>query len=415
MRTVIIFVFIASFSFAAFAADEPVVFDVKKYPDKEKELKDLSAGIPGICANAYKEITAVLGPDYSDQTGIRLLFTDEKNEEYGKDCDSHSIVVTKENTQIIVFFVEHYFAGEYSLQKKITHELVHAVMRKKLNEEKYSALPKWFREGAALYIAGQGDDRIKFLCSVYVYNLPAMVKGLSKTTGGFGEYAEFYLAFKYIESKFGAESIGKFINSVIKSEGDYKSALKDVCGLEWTEFEKQAEKYSRAEIKDITGKELPKWEKAYELFSKGKFDKAGDKFKDLMDKFPRSWIYGKAMYYYGRCLQEQLMFDEAAVVYADLIELYPQTTGLIDDARLALGVCEYSSGLYLAAINTLRDYIRHYPGKKDYAVAWYHIGISYLKLDKKEEGRQFLRNVINKAPKSDIAPEAKKILDNLGD
>ncbi|MCK5334384.1 MAG: hypothetical protein KAJ24_07725, partial [Candidatus Aenigmarchaeota archaeon] len=291
-------------------ADGLVKLEVKKYPEKADELDELRMKLPSMRAKAFKTIRDTLGTEFKDNKTIRFVFTDALNIKYNKYKNYHAIRLSQGKAQKIVFFMEYYFIGQYVMQKKITHELAHAVMRSKMTTQNYKRVPKWVREGFAVFIADQGEARLNYLCANYSEKLSLLVRGLDNSTGQFDEYGEFYLVFKYIKVKYGKQSIGKFIREVITQRGNYEKALKTVTGLGWDVFKKRAKKYAQAEIRKITKKLLSQWKMAFKLYCKKQYSSAEKKFKKLLQN-PKSWIYGKTLYYYARSLQNQKKYVEA--------------------------------------------------------------------------------------------------------
>ncbi len=140
-----------------------------------------------------------------------------------------------------------YDKEHFNFDKVFAHELVHAMLNDSMGGESNS-LPTWFHEGLAVYGAGQGDQ----MTAAYVARYPTVnasyfINGLEGPHGAL-DYAEDYLAFKYIHDRHGVTSLQNLIKEVIKRKGDIPGALEYTCFENWDEFKDNARKFSEDEI-----------------------------------------------------------------------------------------------------------------------------------------------------------------------
>lgn len=95
------------------------------------------------------------------------------------------------------FASEHAVLDPASFERRLRHELVHALLRDRLGQRSFE-LPVWFREGLALQLAGQAEARVAHTLSNQVFAgrpLAALADGLERDPQhSFRDYAEDALA-----------------------------------------------------------------------------------------------------------------------------------------------------------------------------------------------------------------------------
>jgi tetratricopeptide (TPR) repeat protein len=103
--------------------------------------------------------------------------------------------------QLITVYMEYAVTGQMRIELTIPHELIHAVQRVAVGDA-YYFLPKWLREGIAVWGANQGEERIDLLLSVFAThsggNPASLVDGIDGDHS-FRDYAEDYLAIAWID------------------------------------------------------------------------------------------------------------------------------------------------------------------------------------------------------------------------
>ncbi|MCB4756152.1 MAG: hypothetical protein LHV69_03815 [Elusimicrobia bacterium] len=144
-----------------------------------------------------------------------------------------------------------YQKENFDFDKVLAHELVHAMLNDALGAEAALLLPVWLHEGLAVYGAGQGEKMLKN----YVYRTSGwseakILNGLEGPHGAL-DYAEDYLAIKYIYEKHGQNSLHNFVRGVVGHRGDIPPAIESSCFETWDDFQKHVRAYSKEEIKRI--------------------------------------------------------------------------------------------------------------------------------------------------------------------
>lgn len=121
------------------------------------------------------------------------------------------------------------------------HEMTHAVLNDAAVAPYNRALPSWVQEGLAVYISGEGDDRVRNLAQrVRKSQAASLVRDLEEPVL---DYARNYLAFKYLYEKQGVNSLQAFVRDLTQGKLPH-DAIEDSTGLTWDDFCKNVKEYS---------------------------------------------------------------------------------------------------------------------------------------------------------------------------
>jgi hypothetical protein len=121
------------------------------------------------------------------------------------------------------------------------HEMTHAVLNDAVVSQYRRALPSWVQEGLAVYIAGDGDARVKALAQhVRKSQAHVLVRDLEEPVL---DYARNYLAFKYLYEKHGINSLQAFVRDLTDGKLP-KDAIEDSTGMSWDAFRQDLQAYS---------------------------------------------------------------------------------------------------------------------------------------------------------------------------
>src|SRR5205823_2966292 len=132
----------------------------------------------------------------------------------------------------------------FTFDKVLAHELVHAMMNDAIGGEAALVLPVWLHEGLAVYGSEQGEQMLdSYLKAFPDRSAEQFINGLEGPHGAL-DYAEDYLAIKYIHDVHGVNSLHSFVREVIKRRGDIPGAVEYSCNESWEDFKKGAEKFS---------------------------------------------------------------------------------------------------------------------------------------------------------------------------
>lgn len=133
-----------------------------------------------------------------------------------------------------------FISGAQDLQLTVCHEAVHAYFRKQMTGTNYGKLPRWAREGVAVYLAGQLDSKV---ASHLYRNLENPLKKIDGLEGAHSleDYFEDGLAFELLDLKHRA--LLPVLTAVLNG-ADLYEAIQAVTSLRKGEFLAQAKAYA---------------------------------------------------------------------------------------------------------------------------------------------------------------------------
>ncbi len=195
---------------------------------------DLAAALQ----TAEKRLHAALGEDVVVPK-VKVRWRDAGEDRSGTRAWSR----TDGDAFLIELAREYAALGALDIETTLTHELFHIVHRHALGEKKYARVPGWAREGAAVFVAGQGAERARLL-TVHVMRengsdpLARLVDGLE----GAHEFLDYY------EDAAAFEAAGKKAKTLIRAllkEPDPKRAVRSVLKISFAEFERRGQARAR--------------------------------------------------------------------------------------------------------------------------------------------------------------------------
>ena len=119
--------------------------------------------------------------------------------------------------------------------------MTHAVLNDAVVSQYRRALPSWVQEGLAVYISGEGEERVKASAQrVRKSQAKMLVRDLAEPVL---DYSRDYLAFKFLLDKYSINSLQAFVREL--TEGKLpEEALEDSTGLSWDVFRQKLQDYS---------------------------------------------------------------------------------------------------------------------------------------------------------------------------
>ena len=186
---------------------------------------------------ALARISKELGMS-SDEMTLQIEWTDIEKEFATTFTDRTNGVV-----QTVIFSAPHYmkmYGLVTNIWQEFLHELTHAVQRHTMGMN-YDTVPRWWREGCALYVARpQGDVRVFNHYVVASYPTERLITNLMIPDDEFGpvNYPESYLALVYLRTKWGEKiirTINRNLNSGKMTNG-FVSVLEEQTGMSMETF-----------------------------------------------------------------------------------------------------------------------------------------------------------------------------------
>lgn len=129
----------------------------------------------------------------------------------------------------------------------LTHEYVHAILRQNMQAEHYKPLPKWFKEGLAVYIAGQHLDKLWVALARNWQNPESMYEGLEDRSTA-GPYLIGSWWFTALEKNYGPDTTQLFLDALVREHNLYDASVALGCDIE--EVWRMAELSAESEVQD---------------------------------------------------------------------------------------------------------------------------------------------------------------------
>jgi len=121
------------------------------------------------------------------------------------------------------------------------HEMTHAVLIDAVSSLYNRALPSWVQEGLAVYISGEGPERVRALAQRYRKSqVKAAVRDLQEPAL---DYARDYLAFKTMVDKQSINTLQTFVRDLAQGKLP-EEAVEDSTGLSWDAFRQNVKDYT---------------------------------------------------------------------------------------------------------------------------------------------------------------------------
>lgn len=148
--------------------------------------------------------------------------------------------------------LEAYERDKFNFEKVLAHELTHAFLNDQLGAEAALLLPVWLQEGLAVYASGQGDQMLKYYASQFLRRPEERILNGLEGPHGPLDYAEDFLAIRYIYETHGNNSLHNFVREVVKRKGDVPGAIEYACLENWASFQENARRFSAKEIQSVS-------------------------------------------------------------------------------------------------------------------------------------------------------------------
>ena len=155
-----------------------------------------------------------------------------------------------------------YTRDNFNFEKVLAHELVHAMLNDAIGAESAVILPVWLHEGLAVYGADQGEQMVRSYAAQFPDDHNQMINGLEGPHTGL-DYAEDYLAIKYIYKEHGVNALHNFVRELVARKGDVAGALEYPCHETWPQFQKHARAFALQELGNIPTTKMQAIEKPY--------------------------------------------------------------------------------------------------------------------------------------------------------
>lgn len=209
--------------------------------------------LPGYIPEAWKMLAETLGVNLAGKCTVVFEFRDKGFEREPERAVTETISLDYKPVNRIVLYTEHVVVSEADFRSRVIHELKHAAFRDAMGQ-RYLDLPKWVREGLAVYGAKQTEDRIAAVLSnefVASRDPRKVLDGIDDRDHNTTDYIEDAMAFAWLESrKKGA--VHEYCRRLLAGE-KHEKLFADLAGMEFAAALKAAAEAIKADINKRLG------------------------------------------------------------------------------------------------------------------------------------------------------------------
>jgi len=222
--------------------------------------------VPSLVRQTVLDLSTRLGIPYNEgwRFPLRIRFTDRAG--FGAENLLAFVALYQSETSIyqdLNINLAAYNQHKFDYEKTLAHELVHAMMNDVLGGQAAAVFPRWLHEGLAVYGADEGEKLVKaYVQANWGFAEQKIINGLEGPHGAL-DYAEDYLAIKYIVNAHGPNALPLFIQQVIERKGDVTSAYEYATGEDWADFIANSREFSKEEIGQVKPPRRGKYESPF--------------------------------------------------------------------------------------------------------------------------------------------------------
>jgi len=310
------------------------------------------------------------------------------------------------DVHLVTLSAEQSVVGVMNVHDSLVHEFIHCVMRDKMGDRSYLSVPRWIREGIAVWGAGQLRELSRnviadaFLADRDVLSVKREFERLLDKRGN---YLMDALLFEYIQVNHGEDAV-RFLISEIVAGVDFIKAFERATGLAWHELMFRRDQFARMHFEGIlVASGLGEFRAAQRLHRLGSREAAIDRLYSLVQKRPDSLLTPKAWYRIGKWEAEQRQYEQAAEAFATVVYFFSDHLGLQDDSRYRLAECYSRMNRYAEALDELNRFFEDYPTASSElrGDARFFAGYNYYMLGHYQTAVRFLRLATRTSPNYD--------------
>ena len=282
--------------------------------------------------------------------GVEVPRIEIRLEDAGRDpSGAWAEVRTEKGRQVLALKTEYLVLGAHDLDRTLVHELFHCLHRARLGAKAYARLPEWVREGAALYVAGQGEERGRILAALVGRDpliddpLARLVDGLAGQHG-FLDYYEDVAAFEAVEERHGRDGVRRLLRQLFET-ADVGQAVREALDENMADFERAAAARARRVLVPLLA------EGRASILAARRRLKADEPAAALKVLEPQG-VYAAAAAYYRAVALKRVgrHADALRHLRTHFLDRHRAATTLLDRAlRLELGLLEATGSSELAA------------------------------------------------------------------
>jgi outer membrane protein assembly factor BamD (BamD/ComL family) len=234
--------------------DEHGIIKTASRLSQDIRLQQAIDDLPGLIDAGYGQIEDRLGVDLRSGTQILYSFID-KGPKIGGGLKATTRVIGVNNkpTTVVEFYTDAVVTNRPSYEVTAVHELKHAGFIGQMGSA-YHDLPKWIREGLALYGTNDIDTRIHIVLGNAIAagkDPMSPLDGIEDPEHNYRDYMEDALAFEWLASV-DPDNVKAFCKRLIAGE-DYRAVWADLSGMPYEEAIQAADAHCRKRVTAALG------------------------------------------------------------------------------------------------------------------------------------------------------------------
>lgn len=189
------------FSFAAVAApDGPL--DAKAEAAYQERVNLINTKLPSLVDHCMGKLNERLEKNWARSAqgkypGLEVKAVTQATS-CGEDASACTSALGRDNITIELR-AQHFTSGMLDLPTVVCHEATHAYFQRFSAGASYRALPKWAREGIAVYLSGELSSKMTVGVLRYLRHPLRQIDGLENLKHSFADYLEDALAFEFLD------------------------------------------------------------------------------------------------------------------------------------------------------------------------------------------------------------------------
>lgn len=325
---------------------------------RDRRILALTGKLPDMRTRALKKAQSKTGLDFNNHEKIVVTLRDT-GVFSGFGASSKLVRSGGGVVHLITLSTEQILLGVMDVEKSLVHECIHCIMREMMGESDYLSLPRWIREGVAVWGADQIQERAREVVAraFLEHRHPQEVLA---SVGDRYDPPDYYLmvalAFKFTAQYVGEKAVRDIIVEIVEGRDPVK-AFEDATKLPMALVERRSRMYSQMFFEHILLESgLYEFQEAQRLHDEGYIADAIEMLMVLAVYRPDALLHANAWYWTGRWCFEEQRFPQAALAFNVVIDNFPEHVGLIADSRQWLKTCyRKMSGEEITLVHTILE------------------------------------------------------------
>jgi TolA-binding protein len=360
---------------------------------RSSTLKKIAARLEENRRAALQSVAERLGLQPKDPTRIRIELRDalpDDSEVIRPFTEPHFQTMASGDNVLIVLHTEFMVNGRFDVGPELIHEITHAVMRERMTPESYRGVPRWLREGLAVWTADQIEDKALAVVAWrdYLDDPAPAFPGLDQDRDSLLRYAEYGFAIEWIAREHGAAKVTDLARLLVENTAA-TAALKRVTGLAWPEFQAAAHRHALARIRELRPPETDEYAEISRLDRARRYEAVEAACDAFLRAHRKSPLRGDVLYFLGKACRLQRKSSKAERSLRELLRRY-KASAYAEKALYQLGAVLVEAGKHRPAMVPFQRLLRDHPDSTLQDRAVYNLALCRARTANKREALRLL-------------------------